>query len=393
MRRRQLYVTCRRIGSTLSDARYRDFWKEVCLLKRNTCGSHCNHSSIDGLSSNNDIASAFAYKLKQLPKSSSDPSVYDRLSAELDSMIVSSDLASVSVSPAIVSEALSLLKHGKGDGSNLSSDHFLFCSEVIMPFLSQLFTCMIRHGYVPSVLRNCVLQPLLKPGKDPCKSDNYRPIALAPTLSKMFERCILIMYNSAFFTFPLQFGFKKGCSTTLCSGLIKNVISRYVYRGLRVFGCFLDASKAFDCVDHHALFQKLLRRNLPPVVVWLLLFWYQKQSLQVRWQSTLSEHFGVSNGVRQDGVLSPILFTVYIDDLLLDLHQLGVGCFWNQHFVGAVCYANDVALVAPSPCALRLMLNNLPSSILLNLMPIRRNSFVLVVLFNALLTFSFLGTL
>ena len=86
-------------------------------------------------------------------------------------MIVSSDLASVSVSPAIVSEALSLLKHGKGDGSNLFSDHFLSCSDVISPFLSHLFTCMIRHGYVPSAIRNCVLQPLLKPGKDPCKSD------------------------------------------------------------------------------------------------------------------------------------------------------------------------------------------------------------------------------
>ena len=93
---------------------------------------------------------------------------------------------------------------------------------------------------------------------------------------------------------------------------------------------------------------------MPPVIVRLLLFCYQKQSLQVRWQSTLSEPFGVSNGVRQGGVLSPILFTVYIDDLLLDLHQLGVGCFWNQHFV---CYADDVALLAPSPCALRLMLN------------------------------------
>ena len=157
---------------------------------------------------------------------------------------------------------------------------------------------MIRHGYVPSAIRNCILQSLLKPGKDPCESDSYRPIALAPTLSKVFEWCILIVYNS-----------KKGYST----GLIKNVVSHYVFRESRVFGCcFLDASKAFDRVDHHALFLKLLRRNLPPVVVRLLLFWYQQQSVQIRWQSSLSQPFGVSNGVRQGGVLSPILFTVYI---------------------------------------------------------------------------------
>ena len=207
---------------------------------------------------------------------------------------------------------------------------------------------MIRHGYVSSAIRNCVLQPLLKPGKDACESDSYRPIALAPTLSKVFEWCILIVCNSAFFTSPLQFGFKNGYSTAFCTGLIKNVISHYVFRESRVFGCFLDASKAFDRVDHHALFLKLLRRNLLPVVVRLLLFWYRQQSVQVRWQSSLSQPFGVSNGVRQG---------VYIDDLLLDLHQLGVGCFWKHHFVGGVCYADDVDLLAPSPCAVRLVLN------------------------------------
>ena len=92
LRCRQLYITCRRIGSALSDARHRDFWKQVRLLRRNTCGGHCNHSSIDELSSNDDIASAFTSILKQLLNSSSNPSVSNRLSTELDSMIVSQTL-------------------------------------------------------------------------------------------------------------------------------------------------------------------------------------------------------------------------------------------------------------------------------------------------------------
>ena len=57
---------------------------------------------------------------------------------------------------------------------------------------------MLRHGYVPNSLRDCILQPIPKPGKDPSNSDNYRPIALAPTLSKVFELCILNEYRSAF---------------------------------------------------------------------------------------------------------------------------------------------------------------------------------------------------
>ena len=65
--------------------------------------------------------------------------------------------------------------------------------------------------------------------------------------------------------------------------------------------------------------------------------------------------------VKVHGVLSPILFTVYIDDLLLELERQGIGCYWNKHFVGAVCYADDITLLAPSPSALRLMLNTCSS--------------------------------
>ena len=61
--------------------------------------------------------------------------------------------------------------------------------------------------------------------------------------------------------------------------------------------------------------------------------------------------------MRQGGVLSPILFTVYLDDLLQDIERAGAGCYWRHHFVGVVCYADDVALLAPSASALRLMLN------------------------------------
>ena len=55
------------------------------------------------------------------------------------------------------------------------------------------------------------------------------------------------------------------------------------------------------------------------------------------------------------------MFTIYIDDLLLELEKLGVGCYWNNHFAGVVCYADDVALLAPSPAALRLMLDTCSS--------------------------------
>ena len=69
-----------------------------------------------------------------------------------------------------------------------------------------------------------------------------------------------------------------------------------------------------------------------------------------------SDYFQVSNGVHQGGVVSPILFTIYVDSLLESLRACGRGCYWEGHFSGALCYADDLTILAPSPDALRKML-------------------------------------
>ena len=84
--------------------------------------------------------------------------------------------------------------------------------------------------------------------------------------------------------------------------------------------------KAFDLVDHGLLFELLLDTMF---CYTFLLQWYSSQQLQMRWNGILSLLFPVLNGVRQGGVLSPILFTVYIDELLQHLQNLGVGCHWD----------------------------------------------------------------
>ena len=77
------------------------------------------------------------------------------------------------------------------------------------------------------------------------------------------------------------------------------------------------------------------------------------------WNGYLSHRFSISNGVHQGGVLSPILFTIYIDDLLIELERQGIGCFWRHRyniFAGAVCYMDGIALITPLPSSLLLML-------------------------------------
>ena len=61
--------------------------------------------------------------------------------------------------------------------------------------------------------------------------------------------------------------------------------------------------------------------------------------------------------MKQGGVLSPVLFCIYIDDLLLRLSNCGVGCFIWNFFVGALAYADDIVLIAPTPGAKRKLLS------------------------------------
>ena len=75
------------------------------------------------------------------------------------------------------------------------------------------------------------------------------------------------------------------------------------------------------------------------------------------WGNYNSQYFELSNGVKQGRVLSPILFNIYIDKLLLELRVSGYGCHFNDTFVGALCYADDVTLLSSSIRGLNAMIS------------------------------------
>jgi len=88
-----------------------------------------------------------------------------------------------------------------------------------------------------------------------------------------------------------------------------------------------------------------MNRDLPPTVLCLLLNMYTRQVTQVSWNAVFSSTFTVSNGAKQGGILSPILFfCIYIDSLLYSLAKSGVGCFIGRLFVGSLVYADDIVL-------------------------------------------------
>ena len=118
---------------------------------------------------------------------------------------------------------------------------------------------------------------------------------------------------------------------------------------------FLDASKAFDIISHWTLFKKLIACNTPVLIVRILMFWYQRQSICVKWDKRTSEYYSIINGVRQGGVLSPQLFAIYMDDLSVCLTQCKAACHLNETVTNHVMYTDDICLVVPSAMAIQKM--------------------------------------
>ena len=84
--------------------------------------------------------------------------------------------------------------------------------------------------------------------------------------------------------------------------------------------------------------------------------WYCTQKLAVRWGNCFSSAFNVTNGVRQGGILSPLLFNLYVDELSSILNNTRVGCLINNVTYNHLIYADDTVLIAPSARALQLLL-------------------------------------
>ena len=124
-----------------------------------------------------------------------------------------------------------------------------------------------------------------------------------------------------------------------------------------MFVCFMDASKAFDRINHSLLIRKLFNRNIPFYLIRLIHVWYNSQSICVKWGAALSNFFTVSNGIRQGSILSPLLFNLYFDTLSLDLNQLDVGCYFNYITTNHLMYADDVILVCPSTHGLQKLID------------------------------------
>ena len=261
----------------------------------------------------------------------------------------------VRISVDEIQGAVKQLKLNKSAGSDgIEAEHLKYANSKLYMYISILFNSMISHNFLPSLFMDTFILPIVKDKKESISnSSNYRPIAITSIISKLFEIIVLERYRSILVTSPNQFGFKRGHGTESCLFVFKQIIDFYKRNSSPVYVTFLDLSKAFDRVNHKILFKKLLQYGLHPLLVRLFHTWYSCQSFRIKWGSTFSSSFQVSNGTRQGSVLSPTFFNIYMDELSHLLKNKMSGCFINSVCFNHLLYADDMVLLAPSASALQ----------------------------------------
>ena len=105
-------------------------------------------------------------------------------------------------------------------------------------------------------------------------------------------------------------------------------------------------------------FKKMIGRDVPICLVKILCYWYQHQEMIVQWGSCLTNAVLVTNGVRQGGILSPMLFNIYIDGLSDILNKSTIGCSIGGNCINHMLYADDLCIVSLSSAGLQQYLYN-----------------------------------
>jgi hypothetical protein len=145
-----------------------------------------------------------------------------------------------------------------------------------------------------------------------------------------------------------QFGFKTGVGCNNAIFAMRTTIDYYVSRGSTVFTAALDISKAYDSVNHFKLFASLIKAGVPRWLVDVLVNWYNKLYVSVRWNECVSGYFKVGSGVRQGSPLSPALFNVFVNVFITCTKDTGQGCYMNRAWLGCIMYADDIILLSAS---------------------------------------------
>ena len=291
-------------------------------------------------------------------------------SSQTDESHLSSVIAPIqSVEPEIsieeIQSAITELKGGKSPGPDLITNGVL--KSLPLPWLismKSIFNRILRSGDYPSAWAASIIHPIYKSGNKDDPS-NYRGISLISCFGKLFTRILgnrIRKWAKDLNVLPKeQFGFQKGKRTTDAIFILNSLAEHQIFKKKKLYCCFVDFKKAFDSVSHSLLWSKLSAMNISPEILSLLKSYYSKSSSCVLGSQGQTNYFSLSKGVKQGCNLSPLLFSLFINDLPQYVHStLEVDHDQTLNFPSScLLFADDLVMFSENPNHLQNLINSL----------------------------------
>lgn len=230
------------------------------------------------------------------------------------------------------------LKLKKGGIDGISAKILKTIAPIIADTLAYVINHCIETSIWPDMLKVAEVIPIYKAGK---KNDmgNYRPISLISNIAKIFEKIIhsriINFINQSKILSEKQFGFIKNIGTKDALSLLSGIIYENLDKTEPIAITFLDLAKAFDTVNHKILLDKLYSYGIRGKGHTLITSYLNNRKQKVKIDSHVSDFENVNTGVPQGTILGPLLFILYVNDLLTSMPNNSI-----------LSYADDTAVIA-----------------------------------------------
>lgn len=261
-------------------------------------------------------------------------------------------------------EAINELKNGKAPGSDrITTEMIKYMGESGTQLCLKVLNTVWQEEKIPIEWEMGLIMPIFKKG-DNRNCNNYRGITLLSTLTKVLEKIIekRLRWKIEPTLSEVQSGFRKGRCTQDHVFTIKEITSRIIERKKTAYLAFIDMEKAFDRVPRAKIWKCLRKREVSNKLIKVAKSLYKRTRNCVISKNLKSEPFITNEGVRQGGSLSPLLFIIFMDEIIKiakqRLRPFYVGYRNLERVNLSECaFADDIAIIAGSEADLQYNLN------------------------------------
>ena len=256
-------------------------------------------------------------------------------------------------------KALRKAERGKAAGDDGCMNEILKQGgEVMKESLLILFQKMWQGERIPRDWARGVIVPIFKDGEKN-NVDNYRGITLLSVVGKLYTRILNTRLSNWFEKekkiVEEQGGFRAKRSTSEQIFILREIIQARRKKRKRTYCCFLDIRKAYDTVFREGLWKRMIEKGVGGKLWRVVKNLYREVGSCVRLGEEKTDWFGLEVGLRQGCILSPILFSIFIDGLAEEVKKVG-GAKYGEIIVSLLLFADDVVLVAEDRKMLKKML-------------------------------------